>query len=258
MTDFILRNGIALLALPELAATGCPEWDAAFAAYLTADALQRADMTIGRYGEILGQYHSLVSRLDKEHGQQRLDGGAYTYGNAQADADRREEYQRVSEIEEARVTAFLQPMWNASYALFWIPAPTLQAALFKLELAQHEELHLDENASGTVSAMDQIAADFARLQSSQPDPVTRYWAAFDAYNAAGYDENGDPLGDAEFDAATQALDDWVPATAYDFIRKFEAMHFEGGNPNEERSAILEREAAMILGHRSRRAQPVEA
>lgn len=249
MTTSILDNGVALLAVPELAGTGHPEWDEAFAKFIAADAIARADYNFGPYSVIVEQGAALSRRLDVKHGQRGMIEGVLSYGDAEADADWAEDVAETFRAEEFREINYLQPLWLTSVVLLKVPAPTLQAALFKIELTQREELHLDATVDG--DPFEIIKADFERLrQPSQADPVTRYWCEFDALNAAAFNQDGSLPDDAAYIQANDEMAGWSPPTAADFVRKYEAMHYEGGFPNKERRALLERDVVALLGVRS--------
>lgn len=84
-------------------------------------------------------------------------------------------------------------------------------------------------------AVRQVTADLLPT-----DPVARFWRTFDEFNAG----NG---SDEEVEQVVDALNHWAPATARDFVRKFEAMFAEGGAPTEERVSILVDQAVALLG-----------
>lgn len=67
----------------------------------------------------------------------------------------------------------------------------------------------------------------AGFSPAQPDPITAYNVAFDAYGAAQIDDG------AYLDAFNR-MNDYQPTTERDFIRKFLAMWKEGGFPSDDR------------------------
>jgi hypothetical protein len=75
------------------------------------------------------------------------------------------------------------------------------------------------------------------------DPVSRYWLAFHAHNDG-------VLGAQEYLSAFNAMHQWAPTTALDFVRKFECVYSLGGSPTEENQDRLIQQATVILGERS--------
>lgn len=79
-----------------------------------------------------------------------------------------------------------------------------------------------------------------RAPKHNPDPVTAYWRAFDAYEAGA-------IRTRDYMAAFDAMHAWEPRTATDFVRKFEAAYSLGGSPTEENEARMIAQAAALLG-----------
>lgn len=94
------------------------------------------------------------------------------------------------------------------------------------------------SSTDSLARCDVAAADvpFARAPG---DPVDAYWHAFDAHNLGQIDT------DAYF-VALCAMDDWVPTTPRDFIRKFCAMFDDGGVMSDHRLNKLVGQAHRLL------------
>lgn len=69
--------------------------------------------------------------------------------------------------------------------------------------------------------------------------------AMSAFPAGAADEVSSTLEDAYIDAC-EALDVAEPRTPLDFVQKFLAMWAEGGNPNEDRKALMIHQAQALL------------
>lgn len=93
-------------------------------------------------------------------------------------------------------------------------------------------------ASVAVSAIVAVAPALAN-ETKQGDPVDRYWRAHHDYNAYRISEEA-------FDAAVDELDMWDPPTCRDFVRKYEAVHYAGAHPNEQRSKLIMEQARQLL------------
>ena len=143
-------------ARPELMATGNAEWDRRFADYLRWDGLQRADIGLGRYAAAQEVLARTEARLKSEYGKGYQ---SVPKGNAEWEAA----WDAVTAAEGERLERYLLPLWEAARKLAVTPAPNLACALFKIELAKREELHLDSEMPGDIMSL--ITADMAHLST---------------------------------------------------------------------------------------------
>lgn len=143
----------------------------------------------------------------------------------------------VSEAEHAHTLQFEQPFWQAAVQLAMTPAPTFRAALFKVELIREDNLGVDLTIARP--PMTIIAEDFARLAGMADDPVSRYYRALDSFSASS-------IGEADYTAAIDALDEWAPTTSTDLLRKFLAVFSDGSSPREVRVERLMEQAGAVF------------
>lgn len=78
--------------------------------------------------------------------------------------------------------------------------------------------------------------------STANDAVSRFWRAYDGYNA-------DQIPQGDFEAAWQAMTAWEPQTHRDFVRKTEALFTDGVATAEDRMLLLQQAAAQLGGER---------
>jgi hypothetical protein len=145
-----VRTSMALATLGT-----CREWDARLTTYLRADALAHADFAFGDYGKAYDQNGWERLRLEEAFGK--------NYRQHPAGAvEARAATEKMKAAEECRVAAFLNPLWEAERELALTPAPTLAAALFKMQLIEHQEVW--NSTSMPRDGFEIVAEDFARLE----------------------------------------------------------------------------------------------
>lgn len=208
----------------------CPTWDARMTGYLGCRALMAADNEFGSLAEIEYNRDLQSIILEQQHGQ-------WWRKNTEAVAIIAP-YDDAYEVAEAAHTElFAKPLWQASIDLATTPAPTLRAALFKVELVRQEQLNNDNTMP--CDAMAVVAEDFAQLGARADDPVARYHRALDNFSAG-------QIGEADYTAAVDALDEWAPTTPTDLLRKFMAVFSDGATPNNDRLARCMEQARPIF------------
>lgn len=170
MKTSIIDNGIMLLAVPELSQTQCPDWNRAFTAYVAAVALNSADFAFGALSIASDRWTLAKAKMEREHGIRPKHG--YKHGNVEA------AYKAATEelqyAEESYSANFGEPLWDAAEKLALTPAPTLQAALFKIEVIKRDELycHTTVISDGVGGAMALVQRDFDNLTQPSRIPVT--------------------------------------------------------------------------------------
>lgn len=147
-----LRSTYAMQALGTLGT--CPTWDAALHRYLAAEALQHADMEFGRFYEADEEHSFTVIRLEGQYGP------AYPY-NPRAAEVRDAAYAKLMVAEKQRDTDYIHPYWQACRDLAMTPAPSLAAAVFKVNMIIHDEPWNDSRMAA--NCMELVKTDFARL-----------------------------------------------------------------------------------------------
>jgi hypothetical protein len=101
-----------------------------------------------------------------------------------------------------------------------------------------------------ITGNDAIHPDSRRASSGtwadevRTDPVDAYWRAFHAHNAQQIDTD-------TYLRILNAMDDWVPDTPQDFIRKFCAMFDDAGALTDRRLDKLVAHAHRLLDDRFR-------
>ena len=122
-------------ATPAVSGTGNQQWDNAFNRYMAADALARADDEFG------ANWHAQV---EFQRAEIEVNG---TYGKAyrnvpEAEAIMDAAWEKLDAADRIRDKKYLGRLAPAAMALALIPAPTMAAALFKIEVIKREELYL--------------------------------------------------------------------------------------------------------------------
>ena len=131
-----------------------PEWDKRLTAYLTTECLAFADMEFGVMADALEK--QARAKVDIE-----IDFGKNFAQHPEAVARFDEVQRETGNAEQARVTQYLKPYWDAASNLMHTPAPTLAAALFKSNMIFKEDLFCEAGVGPL--AMGAVAADFHRL-----------------------------------------------------------------------------------------------
>lgn len=131
-----------------------PEWDRLMGKYLAAEALYFADNDFGPRYHASNEYQLLTMMFTGRHGP-----------NWRADRQSRDRadaaHEEMSKVEEASDERFLYPFWQAARELVKYPAPTLPAALFKVNLIHAEEVWNDSRMDA--DCMQIVTEDMARL-----------------------------------------------------------------------------------------------
>lgn len=141
---------------PAVSCTGDSDWDARIEAYLRLTGLQAADLAFGAYARASEEFAAVRGRLKDKYGQ-----------NYRSHPDGNDAFQaafgKLNQAEGDLWSVFLAPCVEAAEALMRTPAPTLPAALYKIELIAREEIGLDEG-----EGMALVAADMDRLARATP------------------------------------------------------------------------------------------
>lgn len=132
----------------------CPTWDKALTEYLARAALADADEAFGQTYERRYAIEMAEVSLAINHGPnwERLPDLA-TRRRELADAD--------NEVGDVRTAAFMNPLEHAAHGLAQTPAPTIAAALFKVELIERHQLW--DDARFDFDGMQIVRGDIARI-----------------------------------------------------------------------------------------------
>jgi hypothetical protein len=131
-----------------------PAWDQAVTKFLRTDALYRTDETCGRYNDAREKAQRAEMQIEEEFGR--------NWRGIPAAQERWEPHFAVMrEAEDQQAADFLRPLWQAQRELAQTPAPTLAAAIFKVELIEAEDVWNDYALEG--NAFQIVADDFARV-----------------------------------------------------------------------------------------------
>lgn len=134
--------------------TPCPAWNAKMAVYLRADALIRA------YEEF-GDGMRATEKWDRQ--DMRLEGqfGPNFRNIPEARAILQTRASEVDEHQDRTTDRFYRPLWAAQRELALTPAPTIAAAMFKVDLIDAAEVWNDTDMDR--DCFEIVAEDFARL-----------------------------------------------------------------------------------------------
>lgn len=129
-------------------------WNAAAASYFLRDGLALADRTFGEYAKATVAFDHAKADIEATYGRdyRASDEGSNAFEPI---------WETMKAAVEAQYQNYLAPLWQAARDLALTPAPTLPAALFKVEVIRHEEL--DNDIYMTRDPMEVIAEDMARL-----------------------------------------------------------------------------------------------
>lgn len=147
----------ALLAASAIAQTTDPEWNAKLATYLRCQAIARANEKFGPMGIAYKAYSEKEYHLEGEYGK------AWR-GCAEAKLAITPLSDAVDVEEERIATIHYAPLNDAAVALTLHPAPDLAAAIFKIELIEHEEL--DNYLPMPHDPWEIVAEDMARMENA--------------------------------------------------------------------------------------------
>jgi len=167
-------------------------------------------------------------------------------------------YKEVRQVED-EWDAFTDAHSTAVDLLTLTPAPDLQAVALKVRLAYDDDAyHRDDG----YTKLQVLQSDLDRLAAAPVSPsasaaasctpfdvaLRNYLAEYHAYNNASPQtaEEEEPLAKA-FDRAERALDREPPQTAEDFVRKYVALHMDGGNLRRETVERLVEDGRRIVG-----------
>lgn len=140
--------------LDSLVATPDARWNAAAATYLLRDGLALADRTFGDYAKASVAFDHAKAEIEAKFGKnfRAVAGGSEAFDPV---------WDQMQAAGDTQYQDFLAPLWAAARELALTPAPTLAAALFKVEVIRHEEL--DNDIYMTRDPMQLVAEDMARL-----------------------------------------------------------------------------------------------
>lgn len=155
MTNYPNLAGHCAYTAAALATLGAaPEWDARLTEYLRLQALQEAHSLFGP-----------LSRAEEanaiEHGQAEARHGPNWRNVPAALASVSVTAAAALAVEDQWTQEYCRPFWRAARELACTPAPSLQAALFKVRLIEWEEI--DNDAEMTRDCFEIVAEDMARL-----------------------------------------------------------------------------------------------
>lgn len=149
---FTLRAATTTRALSTMGE--CPRWDRAVSDYLRLDALYRADAAFGATSQA-EEAHTLEGMaIEGQYGREwRAIPEAMARHNAAQAA--------LRSAEDKQVGAFAKPLWAAQRTLALTPAPSLNAALFKAEAIESEDIWNDNEFRA--DAFELVAVELARF-----------------------------------------------------------------------------------------------
>jgi len=159
MGDQALTTNRAAFTTQALATMGVdPEWDRKVADYLRLEALQFAHSTFGPLDiandELLGVTLSLENKFGKNF--RRIPQAAAAYDAA---------CEAFQVPEKEWTERYLHPYWDATDELAAAPAPTLAAALFKVQMIYWEDLNIRTDVGDKVFGY--VEADMTRLTHAE-------------------------------------------------------------------------------------------
>lgn len=158
MDSFNAQLAVLAASSSSLSSTGCQAWDRKVADWLTLDALARSDEEFGVYAKATLEHDNLQLALEEKYGRSyRKD--------AEGKKLAEDGFKRICAAEEARLKAFLEPMWASTVELALTSAPNLAAALFKIEVIKREEL--DNWSSMPRDSFELVAEDMACLSEGR-------------------------------------------------------------------------------------------
>ncbi|MFC4293560.1 hypothetical protein ACFO0A_00650 [Novosphingobium tardum] len=140
---------------PALANTGSAEWDDRLAEYLRLDALTRADLAFGPFGDANEKFEWTKYSLEHKY-------GTSFERDPRAAAEWSETFDRLHEAEQLHFQARGKHSWLAACELCLTPAPNLSAALFKIEVIKREERDCFEDMPR--DPMELVQEDMDRLR----------------------------------------------------------------------------------------------
>jgi len=156
--EFAARAAFTSLALATMGADA--EWDRRLSEYLCADAMMNADATFGAYSVEKERYDAESLSIKETFGEN-------WQVSPRAAKLHRTAYQREARANECWSAKYCEPQWQSAISLAQTPAPTLHAALFKVQLIMREDLQMDGLVGEQMFA--HVAADMARLGASGGD-----------------------------------------------------------------------------------------
>lgn len=114
----------------------CPAWDRAVCDYLRLQALYLADQEFGPTSRANEEHTRTVYAIEQKYGHNWKAVPEAIAANAVA-------WKSIREAEDKQSDELLQPMWAAGRVVATTPAPTLNAALYKAELMDWDEVWND-------------------------------------------------------------------------------------------------------------------
>ena len=136
--------------------TGDATWDQLVSEYLALRALMDADCEFGRLFEV-------TDENARQHVLAESQFGKHYLSNAEARAFLSPSTELLRSEEKRWTAQYCFPLWAAAVRLAETPAPTLPAALFKVDIIRLEELW--NYTAMTRDVMEIITEDMARFAS---------------------------------------------------------------------------------------------